>query len=357
MGAVVSDVETTNIGKELNRLWDEAQGQAQIRASLFNLIVHLHGDARVAHFQKLIKRVVSKFPSRVIFIISDGRAEENYLHTSVASQTIGEGDLKIFCETIQIEVGGTYKERVFFLVTPHILPDLPVYLLWTQDPGAESVILPHLVPYANRIIFDSEASTNLQAFSTSLRTLSQKFSCEVGDLHWSAISSWRSLLTNAFNYQDALTALEEAHLISITYNKGQEIEAGYLQAWLASRLGWEFQSFELIEGNIRLSYRRPTHNVVIFLKPKEEPKLNPGAILGIEIESQINKMHFHFKRNGATRQVSIQVSDASKCDLPTTTYLCGAQEGKEIIDEIFYPASKKHYQMMLDLLTQIPWRL
>lgn len=356
MGAALTDVHITNIGKELDRLWDEAQGQDQIRASLFNLIVHIHGAERVKHFEQLINRVVSKFPSRVIFIISEGRKEENYLATAVSSQTIGEGDLKIFCETIRIEVGGSQKERVPFLVTPHILSDLPVYLLWTQDPATESSILPHLVPYANRIIFDTEAGTNLQAFSRSLHSLAHSFTCEVGDLHWSGISGWRSLLINAFNSADELAALEEAKQINITYNQGDEIEAAYFQAWLASRLEWKFETFEVVEGNVRLSYRRPTHEVVIFLKPKAESNLRPGALLSVEIESTLNGKHYLFARHPRTRQVTIQISDSSKCALPVTGYLSGAQEGKEIIEEIFYPASKRHYQEMLKTLAQIPWR-
>lgn len=358
MGADVTNVEITNISKELTRLWDEAQGQNKIRASLFNLIVYIQGGERVEHYQKMVQKVVSKFPSRVIFIIADERKDENYLNSSVSSETVGEGDLQIFCEMIKIDVGGQNKEQVPFLVIPQILADLPVYLLWTQDPTSENEILPHLEPYANRIIFDAERNINLQKFSKTIHTLSKSFSCEVGDLHWSAISGWRTLLKGAFNSAEAIETLDEAQTITISYVKGgQETEAAYIQAWLASRLGWKFQDFELIEGNIRLSYKRPTHNVVIFLKPQEANSLYPGALLSIEITSQIREMHYMFSRNPQSRQVTIQVSDIEKCELPITGYISGVKAGQEIIEEIFYPAPKHHYQSMLETLAQIPWRL
>ena len=354
----MTDVEITNISKELTRLWDEAQGQNKTRASVFNLIVYVQQKTRVEHYEAMVRKVVSKFPSRVIFIIADERKDENYLNTAVSSQTVGEGDLQIFCEMIKIEVGGTFKKQVPFLVIPQILADLPVYLLWTQDPTRENEILPHLEPYANRIIFDAERNINLQEFSKTIHALAKSFSCEVGDLHWSAISGWRTLLKETFNSESAIEALDDAQHITISYVKGgQETEAAYIQAWLASRLGWKFQDFELIEGNIRISYRRPTHEVVIFLKPVELNTLYPGAILSIEIESNIQEKHYMLTRNSSSRQVTVQISDAEKCELPITGYISGVKAGQEIIEEIFYPAPKNHYQSMLDTLSHIPWRL
>src|SRR5262249_6423514 len=152
-----NQIQIADLNEELTRLWDEEQGQKKIRASLFSLILYVQKSEKTAFYQSLNKSVVSKFPSRVILIINETNAKENYLRTTVFSETIGEQELKIFCEIIQIEVSGKLIERVPFLILPHILPDLPVYLLWTQDPSLENAVLPHLEPLANRIIFDSES--------------------------------------------------------------------------------------------------------------------------------------------------------------------------------------------------------
>lgn len=356
-----NSIQLVNINEELTRLWDEEQGKNKTRASLFNLILFVQKSGKVDYYKKLIKSVVSKFPCRVMMIISDETTGEEYLRTSVSSETIGEGDVQIFCEIIQIEAAGALIERVPFIITPQILPDLPVYLLWTQDPSSENAILPHLEPFANRIIFDSESTHDLQAYSKTVLSLLDRFHCAIGDLNWSAISSWRQIFTHVFDTFDSFINLVESMVIRINYNKPQlsahtEIEAAYLQAWIASRLNWKFQTIEINEGNIRLTYRRPTNVVVILLIPQEVPELNPGSIIEIEIECEKNKAHYMFKRHPQTRQVFIQYSDKDRCDLPFCSYLTGIEEGQEIIEEIFYPSVGSHYREMLEILTHIPWK-
>lgn len=196
-------IQIADLNDELTRLWDKEQGQKKIRASLFSLILYVQKTEKTAFFQRLMRSVVSKFPCRVILIINDTHSKENSLRTSVSSETISEQDLKIFCEIIQIEVAGKLIERVPFLILPHILPDLPVYLLWTQDPSLENAVLPHLEPLANRIIFDSESTKDLQNYSRAVLSLLQRFHCAIGDLNWSALSGWRNIFAQVFNNQES----------------------------------------------------------------------------------------------------------------------------------------------------------
>ncbi len=363
MTMVHNHIQLTDINEELTRLWDAEQGQNKVRASLFNLILYVQKTKRAEHYKHLVKSVVSKFPCRVILILSDEDPKEEYLRTSVSSETIGEGELQIFCEMIQIEVAGKLVERVPFIILPQILPDLPVYLLWTQDPSAESTILPHLEPIANRIIFDSESTHNLQAYSRGVLSLTHRFHCQIGDLNWTALSGWRKLISEVFDTPECLLSLVQTKIMRINYNKLEaephrhaEIEAAFLQAWLASRLNWKFQSLENNEGNVRLTYSRPTSNVVVLLIPQEVEGLPSGTILSLDIESMRNKDHFSFKRHPHTRQVFIQHSDSDCCDLPYCSYLLGHEEGQEIVDEIFYPSGGGHYQDMLEILTMTPWK-
>ncbi len=362
MGSSVSDIQVSNINEELTRLWDQEQGQDKTRASLFNLIVYIQGKERLDYFQKLIKTVVSKFPSRVIFIVMDNDPKEEYLRTSVSSENVGEGDLQLFCEMIQIEAAGKLRERIPFLIIPQILAELPVHLLWTEDPSTENAILPLLEPYAQRVIFDSQSTHNLQEFAHNAHALMHRFNCDVGDLNWSGISGWRSLFAQTFDSKETFYGLSQCHHITINYNASTpgshaEIKAIYFQAWLASRLNWEFQALEMIEGNIRLVYRSSMQEVVVILHPKQDPALDVGEILSVEMKSALHQGEYHFARNAQTKLVTIQFSDDNKCDLPISGFLQGAEAGQEIIDEIFYPASKQHYQSMLEVLAKTPWKI
>jgi glucose-6-phosphate dehydrogenase assembly protein OpcA len=363
MTAMQNHIQLANISEELTQLWDKEQGQNKIRASLFSLILYVQKNDKTPFFQSLIKSVVSKFPCRVILIINEALAKEEYLRTAVSSETIGEGDLKIFCETIQIEVAGKLIERVPFIVLPQILPDLPVYLLWTQDPSLENAVLPHLEPLANRIIFDSGSTDDLQNYGRCVLSLIQRFHCAIGDLNWSALSGWRSIFLQVFNTQETLLSLAQSTLIRIHYNENQThyhkhtlIEAAYFQAWLASRLNLKFQSIEMNEGNVRLTYKRPLKDMVVMLTPQEMDTQPPGAILSIEIESAKNKGVYSFKRHPQSRQVFIQYSEKDFCQIPYSAVLKGAPEGQEIIEEIFYPSGGRHYRDMLEILAATPWR-
>ena len=362
MVAMTNPIQLTDLNEELTRLWDKEQGQKKIRASLFNLILYVQKTERAGFYQSLIKSVVSKFPCRVMLILFDENPSEEYLRTTVSSETLGEGEHQIYCEIIRIEVAGKLSERVPFLILPQILPDLPVYLLWTQDPSTEGTVLPHLEPFADRIIFDSESTTNLQHYCRSVLSLKHRFHCAIGDLNWSALSGWRTIFAQVFNDPESVLLLAQSKIIRIVYNnlrgpylKHTDIAAAYLQAWLASRLSWTFESIEINEGNIRLIYRRPLHEVIFLLVPQEEESLPPGAILSFEIESMKDKGHYTFKRHPQTRQVFIQYSEKDRCDLPYCTHLSGNAAGQEIVEEIFYPSGGKHYWDMLDVLADIPW--
>lgn len=356
-------IQLTDITEELTRLWNAEQGQKKIRASLFNLILYVQKTTHADFYQQLIKTVVSKFPCRVMLILCEENGSPDYLKTSVGSETIGQGEQQIYCEIIQIEVAGKLIERVPYLILPQILPDLPVYLLWTQDPSAENTVLPHLEPLADRIIFDSESTIDLQRYCRSVLSLMHRFHCDIGDLNWSACSGWRQLFVQVFNNSDSFLSLAQTKVIRIHYNNNQpqfqkhhEIEAAYLQAWLASRLNWQFQSIENHEGNIRLSYRRPLQEIVVLLIPQEVETLQPGTILEVEIESAKNKGHYTFKRHPQTRQVFIQYSEKDLCHLPYCAFLSGIAEGQELVEEIFYPSGGKHYRDMLNILATIPWK-
>lgn len=364
MAMAEETIQLIDLDEELTKLWDQEQGQKKIKASLFNLILFVEKTEQGEGYQSLINSVVSKFPSRVLLILSDPNPKEEYLRTSVSSQTIGEGELQIFCEIIRIEVAGQLISRVPFIILPQILPDLPVYLLWTQDPAKENTILPHLEPLADRIIFDAGVSKDLQSYSKAIQSLSSRFHCKIGDLNWSACSGWRELLASLFDSQEGIISLAQTGTLRITYNKRlqdqnqhTEIEAAYLQAWIASRFDWKLESFDINDGNARITYKRPANRVVVLLIPKEEKELPAGSILSIEIESLVNEEHYHLKRHPTSRQVYIQHSNKECCDLPSCSYLLGTQEGQEIIEEMFYPSGGEHYQEMLTILSSTSWKL
>jgi glucose-6-phosphate dehydrogenase assembly protein OpcA len=351
------EVQLINLEKELLRLWDEEQGKKLTRAAFFNLVIYAEKSCGESDCLALIHSVVSKFPCRVFLIVHEKKG--NYLKTSLSSHNLSEG---IFCEIIKIEVAGSLQERVPYIILPHILPDLPLYLLWTEDPGVENQILPQLEPFAKRVIFDVDTYVDLQKTSQNLLSVMEELALEVGDLHWTAMKGWRKIFSSIFDTPRELEKLVSSKLIKITYHDpdhGKHLRsAAYFQGWMASRLGWRFKNIEKNEGNARLLYGKPSGDVVFLLIPDsrtmEGSQLPLGALLSIEIDSTINKSQYTFKRTEG-RQVFYQYNDNNECGLPLALFLSGMSEGQEIIEEIFYPTKSKHFHMMLENLAHIPW--
>ncbi len=352
---VNSEIQLVDIEGELKRLSKEEEGKKRTRACFFNLVIYTQKNEQQSYYHALVDSVLAKFPCRVFFISSDA-GHKDYLSSAVNTKTLHEG---IFCEVIHIDVAGRYHERVPFLMLPHIIPDLPLYLLWTQDPTKETTLLPSLKPFAKRVIFDLGEEADLQKTSQNILSLMQGCSHEVGDLQWSALKGWRKICASLFDTPENLELLREANHISITYHQKNIRRAAYLQAWLASHLGWKFKSIEKVNEQMNLTYSGMKGDVLIqLIADTSIADKNPqqiGSVLSFEMESPNQKAHAVFRRRIGSKQVFIQYSDENLCALPKCLFLGGVKEGQEIIEEIFYPGSSKPYAKMLETLSQIPW--
>jgi len=121
---MTEEIELVDIEGELKRLTDEELGKKRTRACFFNLIIYAQKNERQPYYSSLIDGVLAKFPCRVFFITSEV-GQRDYLRTHVTTKTLAEG---IFCEVIHIDFSGSLGERVPFILLPHIIPDLPLYL-------------------------------------------------------------------------------------------------------------------------------------------------------------------------------------------------------------------------------------
>lgn len=347
---LTEEIQLVNIDDQLKKLWDEEKGKNRIRACFFNLIIYAEKQ-RQADYQKLIESVISKFPCRVILIAVD-KAGGNYLNTQVKTVAVTE---EIFCEIIEIDVGGDFEKRVPYLVLPHILPDLPLHLLWSVDPSEETILLPALEPYATRIIIDSTHTKNIQEYCLNVLEINKRFQCPIGDLSWSSLRGWRSLFRSTFDSYNNFVKLANTKFLKINFKEGNEVRAAYFQGWVASQLNWKFKNFEKVEGNIRITYERPLQEIVVLLVPdKGHDNLPAGVLTSLELESTLEKLFLCMKRD--QNRVYVQKTDQNKCDLPYCTFLKGMKEGQEIIQEIFYTTGGSHYQNTLAYLSHIPWK-
>ncbi len=346
------------IESALTHIWENLAKSGKTRASLFNLIVFAKMGDRYDYTHKRVQKIVDTFPCRILFLTSQPKKNSFRIGVSVLFPQ-GEGD--IACDTIDIAFSKKFEKKIPFLLLPHLLPDLPIYLLWTEDPTEKSPLFTSLVTLAVRLIFDSESSKNLCKFATSILAIEEKKGKEVADLNWARTESWRDLIADCFHDPLTLNKLQHAKKLLITFNKKTslfcshcKIQALYLQAWLASRLFWKKKRVSIYKGILSIYYQTEKgKELVIELRPDMHAELIPGAILSLEVFTR-TKEHFLFRRDPKIPyQVWIASSTLEKCDLPISFLLGKDVSGLSLDKEIIFQGTSRHFRDALTLLSTI----
>jgi len=350
------EISATNIEGELGRLWDTQTGSTAIKACLFNLIVYTHEPRRTDYFQTIVRSIIEKFPCRIIFIQGNRDRSQDYLKVQVSAETIGKGSSAVACEQIVLQVAGKQYARVPYLILPHFVPDLPIYLLWGQDPTKDNEILPHLQAFASRLVFDSDCSEDLSQFSKALLRQMQTTKLALVDMNWTAISGWRDVLAKTFDSKERIDQLSHCKEIKIVYNETSsdylhhpDVPALYLQAWLAAQLEWKLLSREKSNGATRLTYQNKDGMLNVTLSHQNWNKLVPGAILSVDITGKDNHF-FSIIRSEDSPQAFVHISTKDECGIPFSFQLPSSEKGKSLMNVLFFRSNNAHYTKMLGAL-------
>lgn len=360
------DIQIPNIEIELAHLRGLPQKDNANRACLFTLIIYAHEPRRVKYLEELVDSILDKFPCRIIFIQGDKESVSSYFRVTVSNvmsrRSKASTAASFSCDQILIEASYDQLFRTPFIVTPHIVPDLPVYLLWGQNPFEERDIFPYLQPHARRVIFDSECADDLRLFCKEMQVNLDMLKMEIMDINWALVSNWRDLLGEIFDAPEKIEHLKACKSIIINYNSYKtpttehpETRALYLQGWLASALHWKYQGIERFESNTVLSYFGAVHPVVIGLSPQEIPTLPPGAISSIEIKTSTHQTYL-ISRKDNLEQVTVHISSTDTCELPFTLYLPNIHKGLFFMKEIFFSGLGDHYRETLKAISKIDFK-
>ena len=319
-----------NLTSELKKIWDRLEGLGAMRASLFNLIVVAPDNARREYVRKITNNVIKRFPCRVIFITIVEMIKEIKVHVSATSETEG-----IACDMIEIAAPSSLLHKIPFLILPHFLPDLPIYLLWAENPTEHPTLHKDLQKWSTRLIYDSEVSDKLSDFSKTL--IAESETREVADLNWARTENWRELIAATFYSPARLASLQGAKKVEIHYNNFEtsffchtKIQALYLEAWLTTCLNW---------------------SPMITLIPQKNKDLAPGTVISMDIVCQ-DQYHYAFSRDpNHPHQVRTIICDEDKCDIPSRFIFSKAQTGLSLVNLIYHPDPSTHFPKVLHYLS------
>lgn len=364
MAEVTVDITIPNIEKELMlaraaAVAKDGNKMKSSKACLFTLVIYAHEERRVNYLQDLVGTILDKFPCRIIFIKANRSASKSYFHVSVSNVTSGQSASAVTCDQIIIETSYDQIFRVPFVVIPHIVPDLPLYLLWGQNPFEEKEIFPHLKPYASRVIFDSECADSILYFCKEMQHNLATLNMDIMDISWALTSNWRDLLIQLFDSPERVKDLNTIKSIIIKYNshtaentQHPEIRPLYLQAWLACCLGLRYTEMEYFDDCPIYTYLGPVHPSIVGLSPIVDKSLPPGAIIGIEIQIT-NGTSYILARRENLSQVVVHISTKETCQLPFTLPLPNVHRGLIFMREIFFSNLGERYKGMLKVLSDI----
>lgn len=357
-------IHPSEIEKQLSQIWDSLQGTGKMRACLFNLIIYTKKNPRTDYLFEISQKLIEKFPSRIIFITIDETAKKSTLKTSVSVIPAGDSESSIACDLINIVLSKDNEERAKFLLLPHIIPDLPIYLVWADDPSKNNPLAAQLEKLATRIIFDSESTDSLAKFCHSLLEHKEKLGSDIADLNWGRIEGWRQLLIDTFKSLDKIDQLKQLSHIKITYNSKEtkffchtKIQAIYLQGWIANQLNWRFNKVEQKGSEIILFYSNDNRQINVSLHAQAHDKLAPGRIISLELATQ-NKNNYLFSRaKDQEHIIHLHYSTPDYCELPSQFIFDRYESGQSLIKEIFHQGTSRHYLSLLKQLQKLPKEL
>jgi glucose-6-phosphate dehydrogenase assembly protein OpcA len=337
-----------------------SEGTNTLKASLFTLIVVVKDAERTLYLQRLVNLITKKFPCKVVFIAIDSESRESFLRQNASTRIVGNGSNAIAYDVLTIETSHNQQHRVPFLVIPEILADLPAFLLIGHDPSEVKTIVDQLESCVGRIVFDVIHLQDIGRFAEEILALPNKQ--KYVDINWARTKPWRETLSRVFNTKEALSLLSLCNRLDIRYsrrpmsteNSSPDTQPIFLQAWLASRLGWIPVCVEENNDHMLVRYSLGSREISVILTPTDSNVLEEGNIASIEIRGD-NDIHYLLAYERDDRHIVIHASSQDHCEMPYSVFVGSFQRGRALPSEIFLQAASEHYLPMIELLSSHLW--
>lgn len=346
-------VSPDKVESTLLKIWEGLSKENKMRASLFNLIIFSRYSSRTDYLRSIAQKVVEKFPCRILFISEDPEASESYLKTAVSVVMPQGQEGTIACDQIDIGVAGKNIRQVPYVLLPHILPDLPVTLLWGEDPSQSHPLFQPLAKLASRVIFDSESSDSLLAFAKTVLALKEKCACDIADLNWARTEGWRDLFAFIFDREERLKQLNHLSKFVIVYNARPteffchlKIQSMYLLAWFQGRLGWKLKASK----NLRFQFSWKKKHIHAAVETKHWENIGPGTIISVHLETSQKETFDCTRIHEHPHFATVQIASTEKCDIPYQFVFGQTATGHSLVKEICMRGTSEHYLEMLKLL-------
>ena len=207
-------------------------------------LAQLSAEAAASTPRPAVADLALRHPSRAIIVLGDRRRDgvlaSLQLHCHVPRS---DGAQPVLYEQILARVRGDFDERVASVVIPLLVPDLPVFLWWTETPPSDGRHVDDLVTLADRLIVDSADFARADLTLPEVARLA-RFRVGITDLNWARLTDWRELIAQFFDvpawrpFLNGITGIRAGFAVDMDGRDIHPSQALLLLGWLASRLAW-----------------------------------------------------------------------------------------------------------------------
>jgi glucose-6-phosphate dehydrogenase assembly protein OpcA len=261
-GFALGEPRPANVGEieaELSAMWRspaEASGAETpvTHASALTLLVYVDCEKSAQEVSNMLAEVTQQNPCRAVVMVMDPKGSPPVLMASVSAHCHmpAEGERQICSEQITLNAQGETGPELASVVLPLTLSGLPIYLWWRAEDFALATYFDQIVRVTQHVIVDSarfaETGADLRALAAWLEKHSGRI--RLSDLNWARTTPWREVVAQCFDSPDRRPYLERIRELRIEFETDsarfstQRAQSLLLAAWLATRLGWEFQRAE-----------------------------------------------------------------------------------------------------------------
>ncbi|MEP6706386.1 MAG: glucose-6-phosphate dehydrogenase assembly protein OpcA [Pyrinomonadaceae bacterium] len=295
---------------ELTKLWRQSAGgnarevetgdeRALMRARVANLMVYVSEESAIIDINPVLGELALRHPCRALLMVGEATKADRDIEMFVSSFSHGRGktgDRRLCCEEVTLTARGRFAVELPSATLPLLVPDLPVFLWWSDELKLNDKVFSQLEHRADRVIIDSaefqDTGRQMAALLVWLKSEDED-KAAISDLNWARLTSWRALLAGCFDSPQTRAALDQIASMRIEYAANEAApealapQALLIAGWLASRLDWKVDSpvNQLARGgeSRTVRFEKDGRRIDAEFIQVERPQLKPGRLASITL--------------------------------------------------------------------------
>ncbi|MDZ4836550.1 MAG: glucose-6-phosphate dehydrogenase assembly protein OpcA [Candidatus Melainabacteria bacterium] len=364
-------VDVDRIEKELLELWLQAENASEsdepavTRACSITFILFTADANAEVDAGFLLEDITLKHPCRAILAMAIP-AEQEHLEAWVTARCRmipGKSAKQICCEQITVRWEGPGTRNLASVVSPLQLVDLPTWL-WCQHKRPSKELLGPFFPFMERLVVDTAEFDDRLTYMFDLKDayLRLKDGGALYDLNWRRLLPWRQTIAHAFEETNGLLELEDLDLVSSIVigvsertdapPRGQSAQGLLLASWLASRLGWTFDSAKRNEDNdVDLKFKWSRKKINVSLKAVPLDTVAPGTVCFFAADFVgKEKSLVVMQKEGCPGLVAALMK---RSEVHETLCMAEKTQSQLVVDVLDSPLTAELYKELLDIVCEL----